>query len=226
MPLNQQLLSPRIKWVIFALFGYFCLLTFIAATLPEERFRPLFSETGFFEQFSIVSWILAAIILLVWVKPRSKQNFAIAFLFLLCAAREADWHKKFTSDGILKINYYTKSAASLGEKMAAALASAVFIGLILYALYRGFMFLRSPQNRRRESVLLTALAVFLFFAGKILDRSVSILHKNFDITVPSSVGHFIGAYEEGFEMITPLLFALAFVWRDRLTSDDALALKK
>ena len=212
--------------LIIALLLYGLVLSLLAAFLPTEKFRSVFSETGFFEQFSIVSWILAAITLLLWVKPRSKQNFAIAFLFLLCAAREADWHKKFTSDGILKINYYTKSAAPLGEKIVAALASALFIGLILYALYRGFVFLRSAQNRRSESVLVMALAVFLFFAGKILDRSVSILNKNFDVIVPSSVGHFIGAYEEGFEMITPLLFALAFVWRDRLKGEDILRVQK
>jgi hypothetical protein len=188
------------------------MLTCIVTILPEEQFLLLFSETGFFEKVSILAWLIVALVILLTFPPRRRIHYGLSALFVMCSMREADWHKKFTTDGIFKLRYYTKSIAPLAEKIPAACVLLLFIGLTLYALISGFRYLRTAENRRNEAVWIMFIGIGLFFLGKILDRSSSLLEKSFNILVPSATKHYIAAYEEGFEMITPLVIALAFVW--------------
>lgn len=207
--------SKHLTTLFIVLLAYVALLTYFAATMPDEQFLPLFSETGFFETFSIVFWLVAALVVLLKASPLSRTHVAMALFFVLCAMREADWHKKFTSDGIFKLKYYTKSLAPLTEKIPAACVLLLFIGLLLYLLMCGFRYLRIAENRRKEAVWLFILGVGLFFSGKILDRSTSVLAESFDIIVSLHSKRYISAYEEGLEMVTPIFFGLAFFWPQR-----------
>ncbi len=190
------------------------MLTILATFLSDDTFQPLFMESGFFEQNSIVIWLLAAIAAMISSKSQRWHHGAIAMLFVLCAAREADWHKKFTTDGILKVRYYTNSAAPLAEKMIAAFVVILFISLVCYALYFCIRCFRSSADWRNARVYFAFVGVSLFFVGKALDRSVALLQQLFQITVSDSWGRYIQAYEEGFELLGPLCFAMAFAWRD------------
>lgn len=199
---------------MLALLSYVLLLSYFAATMTATGFHTLFSETGFFESFSILFWIVAAIAIVLKAKPLRGLHVAAAVLFLLCAMREADWHKKFTTDGIFKLKYYTKSLAPLAEKIPAAMVVLLFIGLVVYALVCGYRYVRSKDKCCSDSLILMILGGALFFLGKILDRSASILEKSFEIVISPNTKRFIYAYEEGLEMITPLMFVIAFVWRE------------
>jgi hypothetical protein len=183
--------------------------------MPEAELKHLFSEEGFFEEFSIVLWVVAALVVIIKGSPLRSIHFAVATLFVLRAMREADWHKKFTTEGIFKLNYYTKSVAPLTEKIPAACVLILFIGLVIYSLFSGYKYLRSAENRRCEALWVMVLGVALFFFGKILDRSNSVLAESFGIILSNDMKRFIGAYEEGLEMVTPLLLALAFLWPKR-----------
>jgi hypothetical protein len=201
------------KIIFAATFAYLLLLTILGLQLDEPTRAHLFSEEGFFEQFSIVAWITAGIALLIrHTTDAPRLASGMSLLCFLCAAREDDWHKKFTADGILKIKYYTKSAAPLTEKIPAALISLIFIALIFYATYLAYLAWRSGTWRCRRAQQLTILGIALFFVGKILDRSISLLDELLHITVPAAMGRMIGAYEEGFEMWSPILFTVAALW--------------
>ena len=201
--------------LLILLVSYVLMLTIFAATMPDAQFVPLFSETGFFEKFSIISWLIAALVVIVKVSPLRRIHFAVATLFVLCAMREADWHKKFTAEGIFKLKYYTKSMAPLAEKIPAACVLLLFIGLVIYALICGYRYLRTAENRRSEGLWIMVLGVGLFFFGKILDRCTSVLAESFEIMLSPNTKRYIAAYEEGLEMITPLVFAIAFLWPQR-----------
>jgi hypothetical protein len=201
------------KIIATVTFAYFLVLTLLGWQLDQSQASKLFSEKGFFEQFSIVAWIAAAIALLIrHTKEAPRLATGMSLLCFLCAAREDDWHKKFTADGILKLKYYTKSAAPLAEKIPAALIALVFITLIFYATYLAYRAWRNGTWRDRHAQQLTILGIALFFVGKILDRSISLLDELFQISVPKALGRMIGAYEEGFEMWSPVLFTVAALW--------------
>jgi hypothetical protein len=197
---------------IFLVYG--AMLSMLATFLRDETFQPLFIESGFFEQYSIVAWLVAAVAAMIFSKSQRWHHGAIAMLFVLCAAREADWHKKFTTDGIFKVRYYTNSVAPLAEKMIAAFVLFLFIGLVIYSLYFCVRYFRSSADWRNARVYFAFVGVSLFFVAKVLDRSVALLQQLFQITVSVSWGRYTQAYEEGFELLGPLCFAMAFAWRD------------
>jgi hypothetical protein len=206
------------KSIFAATFAYLLLLTLLAWQLDESTTAHLFSEAGFFEQCSILAWITAGIALLIrHTKEAPRLATGMSLLCFLCAAREDDWHKKFTADGILKLKYYTKSAAPLSEKIPAGLIALVFIALIFYATYLAYRTWRAGTWRYRHAQQLTILGIALFFVGKILDRSISLLHELLHINVPDAIGRMIGAYEEGFEMWSPILFTVAALWPRTVT---------
>lgn len=216
MPRPSLIVSRKTLILVTAFVCYVALLFFLAATLDDERFIYLFSEAGFFEECSIIAWISAALVVMhrAWLSHGTKKvsNLAHAALFLLCAMREADWHKKFTTEGILKLKYYTRSAAALSEKIPAAIVSLLFIGLVIHGLVQCFRFARIRSNLYLESPWVMMAGISLFFIGKILDRSVSVLTETFALTVSPFVRKCIAAQEEGLEMLGPILMALSFFW--------------
>lgn len=201
------------KIILTFTFAYFLLLTGIATWCDPQVCAKIFSEQGIFEQFSIVAWIAAGAALLFRHRASSPGHaWSMALLCFLCAAREDDWHKKFTTDGILKLKYYTKTIAPLSEKIPAALVALLFLLLIGYATGIAYRTLRQGLWRESTAVQLSLLGIALFFVGKVLDRSISLIDEFFHVKVPNSIGHYIGAYEEGFEMWSPLLFTVAALW--------------
>lgn len=211
------------KIILTLTFAYFLLLTSVATWCDPQACARLFSEQGFFEQFSIIAWIAAGLALLFRHRASSPHlAWSMTLLCFLCAAREDDWHKKFTTDGILKLKYYTKSVAPLSEKIPAALIASVFLLLIGYATVIAYRALRSGLWRASTSVQLSLFGIALFFVGKVFDRSISLIDEFFHIKVPYSIGHYIGAYEEGFEMWSPLLFTVAALWPHSVTHRSSI----
>ena len=100
----------RVAWTVAA---YVALLALLAVLLPEHVFERAFSERGPFEQLSIVGWLLVALVVLLRIRPLGRRAAAFALLCVLLAAREADWHKAFTTDSLLKTGYYRDVAAPL-----------------------------------------------------------------------------------------------------------------
>ena len=216
MPLTISSISRNARILIATLVLYVILLACLALALNDAQFARTFSEAGLFEQGSIAAWVLTAFVAskTAWQGERIKRtsHCAHAILFIMCAMREADWHKKFTADGILKIKYYTRSAADMYEKIPAALISLLFIGLMIHALTRCVRHAKVKSNLLRESTWVMMTGISLFFVGKILDRSISILTETFGLNVAPLLKKIIGAQEEGLEMLGPLFIAIAFLW--------------
>lgn len=193
--------------VVLLILLYTALLVVIPMIEPEAQVKFLFSEEGPFETLSIFTWLFAAVATFVAFRGQ-KGAACFSLLFVLFAAREADWHKKFTADSLLKSNYYRYSDAPLMEKLLAAIVALIFIGLILYA---GFVIARFLLARggwaTRGGLWLFAGAV-LIVLGKLLDRAPAELALA-GYKLSATAGLYAGVFEEGLEMIHPLILAWA-----------------
>lgn len=202
---------------------YALMLAAIPTFLPVADVKWIFSEAGPFEQLSVFAWLFAAVLIPLAVRPLGREAWACSLLFVCFAAREADWHKKFSTDSILKMNYYHYTEAPLLEKLIGGLVAVAFICLALYVgfVMLRFIFLRGGWRSRTGFWL--AFAVFLIVFGKVVDRAPAELEKHGYVFAPV-VGLYTAAFEEGLEMIHPLIFAWA-VWLCRL-GPSFLARKK
>jgi hypothetical protein len=200
--------------VLAAMLGYTALLIGLAMRLPPERFSYIFSEAGPFEEVSILLWLGASLAVLAFARPLTSRGVIFALLFAAFAAREASWHKAFTTDSLLKISYYLKSPASLTEKILAGVVAALFIAMLIYAaiVVIHFLFVKSGFASRTGYWLV--LAGVLFVLVKLVDRTPSLLHDFTGHQIQVDVWRLMKAFEEGFEALTPALFALS-AWVSR-----------
>lgn len=200
----------RVLLVFLALYALW--LGILAMVLPTERLELIFSESGYFEMASIALWMLAGMVMAVQARTISGLLAPASMVCFLCAMREADWHKKFTYDGITKLKYFTQSPAPIAEKSIAALVVLLSVALLLRVIWIAGRRLRETDGFRDEKVWLVMLGGHLFVVGKILDRSLSVLTKSLDVVFSPNVKCLVSAYEEGLEMVTPLLFLLVCFW--------------
>jgi hypothetical protein len=198
----------RVAWALAAVV---LLLAALPLVLPEASFRYTFSEQGPFERLSILAWLIAALTIMVRIRPLGMRAWAFAVLFAGFAAREADWHKAFTADSILKSNYYKHAVAPLGEKVIAFIVAISFIALIVYvgiAVLR-FLFLQGGWKSRSGFWLMLGTA--LVVVGKVIDRAPAVLAEEYGVVLLPIVGHYVAAFEEGLEMLHPLIMAWS-IW--------------
>lgn len=200
---------------IILLATYVIWLLVLPLLLPEGDIHALFIEHGPIEQLSVVAWLALGAVALSCQRPITRQAVAFALLTVFLAAREADLHKAFTADSILKTNYYRHSLAPLEEKLAAALVAAIFIALVLYCAFvvGRFLFLRGGWRTRGGMWLL--FGSILVVAGKALDRAPAILLEDYGIAFGETGKLYTLVLEEGLELAHPLILAWA-VWLSRV----------
>lgn len=194
-----------------AIVVYIMLLAVLPLVLPEADLRWTFSEEGPFEQAAIVAWLAAAVVTLVRIRPLGVRAWSFAILCVLFAAREADWHKAFTADSILKTNYYKHAVAPLSEKIVGGMVAVAAIAIILYVGFVFARFLLREGGWRSRAGLWLILATVLVVAGKVLDRAPAVLFENYGIALSPLVGHYSAAFEEGMEAIHALILSWS-VW--------------
>ena len=177
--------------------------------LPLDTFRQLTSEEGFFEQGSWIGYLVAGVacLLLVRREPRLYGPSAIV-IFAMCA-RELDWHRRFTTDSLLKSRYYLKVQAPLVEKLLAGAVVLALTAVVVYLLVR----YRRPfvaALRLRVPVAMTlATAALLLLFTKIADRLPGILKEDYAARLPDWAARLDMVLEEPMEFAVPLLFLLA-----------------
>lgn len=204
-------LTPADRQVGWASAAYVALLGLLAALLPQPAFEHAFSERGPFEQLSIVGWLLAALVVLLRIRPLGRRAAAFALLCALLAAREADWHKAFTADSLLKTAYYRDAAAPLAEKLLAGTAAVVLIALLVYVGLFVARFLLRQGGWRTRSGLWLAVAAVLVVLGKGIDRAPAVLLEEHGVALRPAARRAATALEEGLELLHPLLVAWS-VW--------------
>lgn len=194
------------KVVALMIILYMLLIAAIPTLLPVPDVKALFSEEGPFEMLSVATWLIAAVVVVTSFRHAKPGSFLFGLLFVLFAAREADWHKKFTADSLLKSNYYRHTDAPMMEKVLAAIVALAFIALVLYVgfVIARFLLMRGGWRSRGGVWLVVGTALVVF--GKLLDRAPAELALA-GHALDATVGLYAGAFEEGLEMIHPLILA-------------------
>lgn len=195
--------------ILVGLLVYAAVLIGLAFKLSPSRFAFTFSEAGPFEEASIFLWLGAGAIIVWFVRPFTVRSAAFALLFVAFAAREASWHKLFTADSMLKINYYLKSPAPLTEKIIAGAIAAIFIAMLLYVAYVAVRFVFAEGGLSSRAGYWLVFAGVTFVLAKVIDRAPSLTYDFTGHDLNIDIRRVMKAFEEGFEAVTPALFALS-----------------
>jgi hypothetical protein len=149
-------------------------------------------------------------VVIVPVRPIGSRARAFALVCALFAAREADWHRILTADSMLKINYYKRSAAPIGEKLLAGVLAVALIALLIYAGFVILRFLFRQGGWRSRTGFWLMVGTMLLVGGKVLDRAPTILAESGVVLLPLAK-LYSAALEEGLETINPLILGWS-VW--------------
>lgn len=197
------------KTVTAVLLLFSAMLFFIIYALDISVTHSLTSEQGFFEVMSPPLWIALAVVCIAKLGMR-KWGISTALLSLIFAAREADLHKAFTADSIFKTNYYKMNIPFM-EKFWAGLVAIFCIAFLIWILFSGCMYLYRTRAWRQAWGRLTILTIALVFFTKVCDRLESVLYVDYHIQISLVQGEICNMFEEGFEMLLPILFAVALL---------------
>lgn len=205
------------NFIVFSIV-YVIFLLLIPITLSPDWAKWMMSEEGPIEILSIVAWLVLAG-QFAFSTFRPSVRWPMTLLFLGFGAREADLHKAFTTTGMLKLTYYTRSAAPIGEKLIAGAVALIFIGLLLYGCFLFFRFLTTKANWKTNTGHWVLLAGFLFFISKVLDRAPNVLREEHGVYLAHWVGVYCGTLEEGLELLVPLMLIwLAYAKKKSFTT--------
>lgn len=183
----------------------------LAMLLPASTLEGLIRKGSLFELGSILGWLAAGLTALV-IAASSRAWTAYAppgVVMLLFAAREADWHKAFTADSILKTNYYQETVAPLTEKV---LGAVVAVGILFLLAYCALRYSKPVWHglRRFAAWAVTVVAgLGLLVFSKVVDRSVGMMKDEWGLEVPLWLEKFQAAVEEPLEFVVPAFFILA-----------------
>ena len=197
--------------IVLAILAFALLLASLPLLLDETSFHWTFSEAGPFERLSIAAWLATAAVVIVRIRPLGARAWAFALLCLVFAAREADWHKAFTGESFLKNSFYRDVARPFEERLMAGAVAILLVALLLYAgfVIARFLFLRGGWRSRSGAWLMAGTALVLI--GKVLDRLPATLSVDYGIELGPMVQLYATAFEEGLEMIHPMILGWS-VW--------------
>lgn len=204
-----QPIQPIEKVVVITLLLFSAMLFFIIYTLDISITHKLTSESGFFEVVSPPLWIALAVLCIAKLGFR-KWGLGTAALSLIFAAREADLHKAFTADSIFKHNFY-KMDIPFAQKFWAGLVALICIGILLWTLISFVIYLYRTKGWRQAWGRLTILSIGFVIFTKICDRLESTLNVDYHIYLSEVQGEICNMHEEGFEMLLPIMFAIALL---------------
>lgn len=177
----------------------------IAVSLTEEG--------GVFESVSPILWVALAALCAMLLGFRSRYGFGTTFLCLIFAAREMDLHKAFTADSIFKNSFYRMDVSILDKAMGGTVAI-MCVSTLLWLLIAVIYYIYIESAWRRGWGRLTIIAVCFILFTKVMDRIGAILSVDYDYHLNQQTAMVFHMHEEGFEMLLPILFAIALItWR-------------
>lgn len=176
----------------------------LALALPIEDSRPIFEETGPFEQASPWLWLAFALwIPLVFRKP-TLEVAAGMVVAIAAAGREWDWHIKFTEYSMLKPPFYYREGTMPERIIAGGIMIAVIASIVI--LIARLIHLRPWKRPWAWWVFALGFAFFMLVFTKVVDRAPAIMDEDFGLTLGPRMRVMFSAIEEGLEMLLPVFF--------------------
>lgn len=111
MVASSEITQPGESIGVFFPFSLCCIVVaaiLASAAVPDLWHRGFFAEGGPLEVASVLPYVIgAAGFLLIWPSRALGDAWHVTLLFLLFAARELDWDKSFTAEGVLQASLYS-----------------------------------------------------------------------------------------------------------------------
>ena len=194
------------------LLGYSLLIIVFATTQSEAAFLEMFSEEGVFERGALMAWVTLGIFAICQIRSEPRRAMFLAVLFFLCAAREGDFQKRWTTTSIVKTSFYLNPDVAVNAKMIAFFVVAGFVCSAVYALSDSYRYLIQEQKWQCFSGHCLVTAVMLFVMSKVLDRIPAIVSQILPLNLNDALFRCSVSLEEGFEFMSPLLLIVSAVW--------------
>lgn len=184
-------------------------LAAMSLLLSETTQITVFSESGLFEMVSEPLWLALGVLVLIVLRPATPATVSGAIICAACAAREADLHKHFTSESVLKIGFYHDSAHPVLQRVLFGVLMVILAGsmiLVVGALVRR---VREGEKPFQSWGLFAVIAMGTLVLTKVLDRTPNMLDDATGFVFPENLRGVLRAWEEGFEMLLPVMFGIA-----------------
>ena len=206
---NDRFQEQRL--LLVPLLGLLTLATAIAVLLPADQRAVLLQEHGLVESGSVVLYLMGAVVLVTSRRIERAFGYWTAGVLTLCAARELDLHKAFTSDGITKTRYYLDESIPGSERIIAAvvmLALALWISRYVVRYWRPFV----AALRARETFAYAGLlALVLGPLTKLLDGAHRHIREITGQPISDEARGQISSFEEVLELGIPIFVLWAIV---------------
>jgi hypothetical protein len=183
------------------------------ALLPLEQVAGLVSEGLPVEEGTAVLYVVAAATLW-WQRAAiagGRTAYALCAMMLAFAARELDFHLRWTDKSVLKVSFYY-GPAPLGAKLAAFVVLAVVAAAVVHLLRTFARSLGGMLRARRPAAVSTLIFIVTMVVAKVFDRSMSVARDDLGFAPPYELFVLVQAIEEMMELTLPLL-AMLGLWQ-------------
>ncbi len=198
----------RAKYVLLSM----AFFIFIVSLLPETISKTIVNEGGPVEQASALLWFIAAALIIFCRREGLLRRLTIAMLPLFCGMRELDLHKQWTTDSVLKSNYWLREELQIPgyEKF---LAGVVLIAFLLAIFFSVRFFFRSfIKNLRLACPIAISIftSIVLLFISKIFLDGLEHKLRDFDLII--TIPFYTTIAEEIMELTASLLIFIAVIF--------------
>lgn len=177
-------------------------------SLEPAKAKLVYSEGQLVENATVLLYGLALALLLGWSKGERELRLLIALVVSLCAFRELDLHKAYTSESLLKISYYIKG----DDPILGRIVAGIVLIAILALLFRTLVYCRNlwAELRAGRPYAFSALtAILMLPISKVFDSSPRMIHKHLGIALDKELRQGLLLTEESLELAVPLLIILS-----------------
>jgi hypothetical protein len=216
---KRRWITPLITTALLCLTVLFAasLFSLLAVQFPTEWTERLFHEGGVIENTTLAIYFLSAFILFALAfstQPPGRTSKAkylgFAGVLLICAARELDWHQKFTTRDIFKTRYYIDGEISLVEKSLSIVAITLITILVMRMLWSNWRIWKESFLNLRLPGIATAVAITSLIASKVIDSGLGTI-KRAGFTVPESLQQTLAGVEETCELVGPAIIMVLVI---------------
>jgi len=197
----------------------------ILVSLEKPTRDGLMAESGPVEMGTVVLYGLISLTLIImglaqWFGrstvpasnrvPGPRYPFLLAFFVAVFAARELDFHSRWTTKDVFKTSFYVSPDVSLTELGLVLLVLGTIIAATLLVIYRYLPMVMERCRFGQIDGILPLSGLLLVLFSKSLDSGTGTLRRSgFNLNENSRI--FIGGMEEFSELLIPLFFAAMLV---------------
>ncbi len=167
-----------------------------------------FDEGGIIEVASAIGYFLCVLLILYKGKINYlRKYYYFILLFIMSGFRELDFHKRFTTMGILKIKFFISPSVPFTEKLVGFLIVLLLLH-VLISIYKNH-FRQFIEGLKNYSSISIGVFIVLLLLGisKTLD-GISRKLGSFEIEIGSQIAIHLAALEEVLELGIPMFLLL------------------